>query len=188
MERFGALLDGARTRLALSQGALASLLGVSQQTVSRWEQGLSRPRPKMVRRLTEVLNLTPDEVAAAMGLSGGSARQGPNPALPSEDVPPPVRPLTPLLPLNSLTADQFERFVTDLLERQFPVAAISQLGGQGDDQRGYDIVVTQADGQRLGVQCKREQQFGPRKVAKAVSAAELEVGESVIALARPATA
>src|SRR5262249_18214894 len=45
-----------------------------------------------------------------------------------------------------------------------------------------------ADGRRVGVQCKREQQFGPQKVAKAIGAAELEVDESVIALARTATA
>ena len=49
MDQFGQLVEGARTRLALSQGALAGLLGVSQQTVSRWEQGASRPRARLMR-------------------------------------------------------------------------------------------------------------------------------------------
>src|SRR4029434_2795940 len=40
----------------------------------------------------------------------------------------------------------------------------------------------------VGVQCKREQQFGPGKVDAAVGEAELGVDASVIALARTATA
>ena len=83
---------------------------------------------------------------------------------------------------------QIHGFVTDLLERQFPGAMVSPLGGQGDDQRGYDILIVHADGKRMGVQCKRERQFGPKKVADAIKAGELEMDESVIALARPATA
>jgi transcriptional regulator with XRE-family HTH domain len=58
MNKLGQLLEGARTRLALSQGALAGLLDVTQQTVSRWEQGVSRPRPQLIAKLAEVLNLS----------------------------------------------------------------------------------------------------------------------------------
>ena len=60
------LLEGARTREALSQGALAALLGVSQQTVSRWETGLSRPRKPMLGKLASVLDLSQEELRAAM--------------------------------------------------------------------------------------------------------------------------
>ena len=93
-----------------------------------------------------------------------------------------------MLPFHRLTAEEFERAVTDLMERRYPGAKVSQLGIQGDDQRGYDILIVQPDGHRIGVQCKREQQFGPKKIEKAVKAAELDVDESFIALARVATA
>jgi hypothetical protein len=93
-----------------------------------------------------------------------------------------------MLPLKGLAAHDFERLVVDLLVRRYPDAQVVALGGQGDDQQGYDILVVHADGRRVGVQCKREQQFGPKKVEAAISAAELPVDESVIALARPATA
>jgi transcriptional regulator with XRE-family HTH domain len=177
------LIEGARTREALSQGALAALLGVSQQTVSRWETGLSRPRKPMLGKLASVLNLSQEELRAAMRLAVDHSPLATEVAMPL-----PVRPLTPMLPLKGLTAHDFERFVADLLARRFPDAQAIPLGGQGDDQKGYDILVVHPDGRRVGVQCKREQQFGPKKVAIAIRAAELPVDESVIALARPATA
>jgi len=178
----GHLLEGARTRQALSQGALAAYLTVSQQTVSRWEKGQSRPRGAMIAKLAAALNLSVDDVTSAM--DAPTEPQRPQ----AEDVPLPVRPLVPVLPLNSLSADNFERFVTELLQRRFPDAEVSQLGGQGDDQRGFDILMVHSDGRRGAVQCKREQQFGPKKLAKAIAAAELDVAEPIIALARAATA
>jgi transcriptional regulator with XRE-family HTH domain len=191
MEALGSRLEGARTRLALSQGALAGLLGVTQQTVSRWEQGTSRPRPNMMTNLAGVLNLNMEDIEEAMGVSRPGSRrpkQSSNGLDKSEVDSLPVRPLTSVLPFLGLTADQYERFVADLLARQFPDAEVSQLGGQGDDQAGYDILVVHGDGRRVGVQCKREKQFGPKKVAEAVGEAELQVDESIIALARAATA
>jgi len=191
MDPLGSLLEGARTRLALSQEALAALAGVSQQTVSNWEKGLTRPRAAKHAKLAEVLNLDIEDIAKATADGG----EPPAVALPiaasegsPDGTPPPVRPLTPVLPFNGLSADEFERLVADLVERQYPGSEVSQLGGQGDDQQGYDILVVTPDGRRIGFQCKREENFGPAKVAKAVSVAELLVDESVIALGRTATA
>ena len=65
MNELGALLEGARTRAALSQGALAGLLGVTQQTVSRWEQGVARPRPRLIAKLAQALALDVTELTAA---------------------------------------------------------------------------------------------------------------------------
>jgi transcriptional regulator with XRE-family HTH domain len=186
MDQLGALLEGARTRLALSQGAVASLLEVSQQTVSSWEKGLSRPRSGKREQLAALLNLSADEIAIAVAATRAASADAEH--LAPEAMPLPVRPLTPLLPLNGLSSDGFERFIADLFDRLYPDSEVSQLGGQGDDQRGYDILVETNDGRRVGVQCKREQTFGPAKVTKAVSVAELDVDESVIALGRPATA
>ena len=44
-----------REERGLGQEQLAAALGVSQQTVSRWEKGLALPRPARVTRLAEVL-------------------------------------------------------------------------------------------------------------------------------------
>jgi len=185
VNELGRLLEGARTRVALSQGALAGLLGVSQQTVSRWEQGVSRPRPRLIVKLAEILNLDTAELTAAAGTTAPTAWAGRTGPL---DDTTSLRPLTPMLPFQRLTAEEFERVVADLMERRYPGAKVSQLGSQGDDQRGFDVLIVQPDGHRIGVQCKREQQFGPKKVKKAVEAAGLDVDESFIALARVATA
>jgi transcriptional regulator with XRE-family HTH domain len=187
MNQLGQLLEGARTRLALSQAALAGLLDVSQQTVSRWEQGISRPRPRLIAKLAEVLSLDVAELAAAAGGTTSMATSARRTGGPVDDTAP-LRPLTPMLPFQRLTPEEFERVVADLMERRYPGAKVSQLGGQGDDQRGFDALIVQPDGHRIGVQCKREQQFGPKKVKKAVEAAKLGVDESFIALARVATA
>ena len=187
MNQLGPILEGARTRVAFSQGALAVLLGVSQQSVSRWEQGVSRPRPRQIAKLAEVLNLDVAELATAAGQTTSPTTSAGRTAGPVDDTTP-LRPLTPMLPFQRLTAEEFERAVADLMERRYPGAKVSQLGSQGDDQRGFDVLIVQQDGHRIGVQCKREQQFGPKKVKKAVEAAELDVDESFIALARVATA
>lgn len=187
MNQLGRLLEGARTRVALSQGGLAGLLDVSQQTVSRWEQGVSRPRPQLITKLAEVLNLDVAELTAAAGRTISPTASAGRIDGPVDDTTP-LRPLTPMLPFQRLTAEEFERVVADLMERRYPGAKVSQLGSQGDDQRGFDVLIVQQDGHRIGIQCKREQQFGPKKVEKAVEAAELDVDESFIALARVATA
>jgi len=182
-------VEGARVRLALSQEALAALVGVSQQTVSNWEKGVAQPRAAKRAKLADILNLDADELAVAdsdqVSTLPIEAVTAVSPASPSL----PVRPLAPVLPFNAgLTADEFERLVADLAARHFAGSQVAQLGGQGDDQQGYDVLVVTADGQRIGIQCKREESFGPAKVMKAIGEAELAVDESVIALGRTVTA
>ena len=144
---------------------------------------MARPRKAMLGKLASVLDLSQSELSTPVRPEADHSRSAPKAVMPL-----PIRPLTNMLPLMHLTTADFERFVVDLLDRRFPESQVIPLGGQGDDQRGYDILVVHSDGRRVGVQCKREQQFGPKKVAAAISEAELAVHESVIALARPATA
>jgi transcriptional regulator with XRE-family HTH domain len=182
MAVIGVAIEAARIQQALSQSALAARLGVQQQTVSRWEKDQSKPRGELAARLAAVLKLSVDD----LGLGSGSpARRATlRPAL-SADAP--VRPLLDVLPFDRLSAEQFEQFTADFLARRYPEGIVNRLGGQGDDQRGYDITVDFPDGRHIGVQCKRVAQFGPKKVATAVAEAELDVDRSVIALARSAT-
>lgn len=179
-QEFGRLLSSARTRQALSQGELAAQLEVAQQTVSRWEKGQSRPPGKMVARVAAALDLDVGELVSA---AGRTAKPDSDPGA----EPLPTRPLLRTIPLTSLAEDVFEQFVAELVERRFQGATVSQIGGRGDDQRGFDILVVKPDGQRIGIQCKRTQSFGPAKARQAVKDAEIDVDESVIALARTAT-
>lgn len=52
MERKG--IKNLRASFALSQERFAQLLGVSLQTVRRWEEGLTKPLPIMIQRLEEL--------------------------------------------------------------------------------------------------------------------------------------
>jgi transcriptional regulator with XRE-family HTH domain len=176
------LLEAARKRRALSQEALASTIGVKQQTISRWMKGESAPRATNLAALAAALGLSVPDIEAALAAD----RQVGRALSPDDELP--VRPMLATLPFMSLPADRYEQFVVDLMARLHPTAAVSLLGGQGDDQQGFDVQVAHPDGQTINVQCKRESQFGPQKIAKAVSEGERPSDRRIIALARAATA
>ncbi len=50
----------------LTQQELGERVGVWYHTVQRWESGASRPRTAALRRLCEVLEVTPAELLAAI--------------------------------------------------------------------------------------------------------------------------
>ena len=58
---FAQRLKELRKLNGLSQAALSSLLGVTQQAVGKWETGRSTPDPQTVARLAEILD-TPSDV------------------------------------------------------------------------------------------------------------------------------
>ena len=55
-----------RLRKFLTQTQLAGKIGVRYQTIGSWEAGTSRPRPNTMRQLCEALEVTPDELLAAL--------------------------------------------------------------------------------------------------------------------------
>lgn len=175
------LLEGARKRRALSQDALASTVGVKQQTISRWMKGESAPRAASLAALAAALGLSAPDIEETLAADRQAGKSSPAEAAL------PVRPLLATLPFMSLLPDRFEQFVADLMARLHPTAAVSVLGGQGDDQQGFDVQVAYPDGTTTNVQCKRESQFGPKKISKAISAAERPSDHRIIALARTAT-
>ena len=175
------LLEAARKRGALSQEALASMVGVKQQTISRWMKGESAPRAASLSALAAALGLSARDIEAALS---ADRQAGISPPV---EAALPVRPMLATLPFMSLPADRFEQFVADLMARLHPSGAVSVLGGQGDDQRGFDVQVAHPDGTTTNVQCKRESQFGPKKISKAISEAERPSDHRIIALARTAT-
>lgn len=56
-----------RKELGISQSALAHRLGVQQQTVSRWENGDSTPRPLRVVQLAVELQVSQDQLLRTAG-------------------------------------------------------------------------------------------------------------------------
>ena len=51
-----------RTQKKITQLKLAELLGVTQAAVSQWESGTANPDLLYVKRLTEILSCTADEL------------------------------------------------------------------------------------------------------------------------------
>ncbi len=57
MSVFGDFVKLRREELNLDQSDLARALGVNQQTVSKWEQAQTVPRPHRIREIAEVLRV-----------------------------------------------------------------------------------------------------------------------------------
>lgn len=58
-----------RESKGLSQEDLAQLLGVGQSTVGMWENGVNMPRMKTLQRITEILEITTNDL---MGTSNNN--------------------------------------------------------------------------------------------------------------------
>lgn len=180
---FGEIVRQARVQLGWDQAELAQRLGsVRQQAVSRWEKGTSRPRRAMVAQLADLLGLDVNELLLAAGYPGATADRHAEVGLP-------VRPLLEKLPLDELSPDDFEQFSTDLARLLHPRAsAVSRNGAQGSRQDGVDVIIRYRGMKPDGIQCKREKQFGAKKIQKAVGELRMEVGRCCIYLSRVATA
>lgn len=58
----GKIIQASRERLGWTQDELGKNVGVSQQTIAKWEAGKSYPRPKALERLIERLKITGADV------------------------------------------------------------------------------------------------------------------------------
>lgn len=62
--RFGNFICQLRTEKGLSQSQLGNMLGVSNKAVSKWEMGVSKPRPAMLLTLATLFGVTVEELLA----------------------------------------------------------------------------------------------------------------------------
>jgi len=163
------------TRVALgiaTQAELAHQLGTSQQTVSRWEAGTSRPRANELPKLAAVLRVDVTELSRAAGYA-------PEVMTVSFDR---------LLPLSSLLPESFEYFCLDLLATYFQEKGVVHPAGKsGHKQYGIDIEAELADGDLHTYQCKREANFGPEKVKRAIKEQTIAAKKKHILLSRVAS-
>jgi transcriptional regulator with XRE-family HTH domain len=67
MGLFDRTISVRREEVGLSQSELAVRVGVSQQTVSRWESGLVIPQPDRVSALAKILDLEEDRLLGYAG-------------------------------------------------------------------------------------------------------------------------
>ena len=177
----GSLVRDRREGLGLDQAALAAAMGVGQQTVSKWERGASRPRRPTIAKLAKVLN-----VAEADLVSAATPR---SPEQQSASTSGPVRPLTRTLPVHDLPEERFEDLTVDLMQHMHPSGHASRFGGRGHTQDGIDVLVADPDagvaGQNLATaQCKRHQEFGPKKVADAIAEVAIKADRHYLFLSR----
>jgi len=167
-----------RTRLGWEQADLAQRLStpVKQQTVSRWEQGGSRPRRDMVIALAQLFGVDPGEFLQAAGYLAPSGT--------ASSVTKPVRPLMTILPVWELAPDKFEELVADLARVLRPDTHVSRFGSQGHKQYGVDVVAEKDSHFELTFQCKRREQFGRQNVKDAVAEVTIEASAHYLVLSR----
>ena len=91
------------------------------------------------------------------------------------------------LPFDTLPWKSFENFCHDYLSSLFPDAAIHQYGGEGDDQKGIDLEMRWAEGNKWTFQVKREKQFGPNKIRTVIEKHKIVSQKKIILLARIAS-
>src|SRR5882672_11679051 len=125
----------------------------TQQTVSRWESGVSRPRDKQMPLLASVLKADLDQLLAAAGYTKKMT----------------VATFDQPFPIDALNPDSFERFCLYFLTRLYPTAKVHRVGGPGHTQEGLDIEVIFPNKTCYTFQCKRVDEFGPGKVHTAVA-------------------
>ncbi|MEJ3403832.1 helix-turn-helix domain-containing protein [Rathayibacter sp. YIM 133350] len=166
-----ALLRAARESKSLDQGAVARHLGLRQQAVSTWERGGSRPRLNQLPVLCELLGIDVDAARVAGGYESSAAPAG--------------QPRIRFLPFDQLSDEAFEAFVRDLYRGLHPSWEVTRNGSTGFAQYGVDVFAN-GDQQRIGIQCKHEQNFGPKDVDAAVTAVlpEARTTSGLIALSR----
>lgn len=176
----GILLVSLRKALGWTQQEFAARANVTQQTVSKWEQGVSRPRPKELPNLALLLKTDLTSFEAAAGYASQEPILGGAPGAPTYDVD---------LPLHFLRPDTFENFCVDFLTRYYRDrgGVANRYGGTGSKQDGIDIEVR---GSSFGVhsfQCKRVEEFGAQKVHTAVATQTYKADLKVLLLSNIAS-
>ena len=178
-QALGATIECARRAIGLDrQRDLADKLGASQQAVSRWEAGISRPRQSQLSALARVLKIPISDLMTD-GSYGSAGETLPETATVSFDQD---------FPIDALSPESFERLVEEIVRLKNPDAReIRRAGARGHDQGGIDILAVLADGQYLTVQCKRVTRFGPADVEAAVKAHSHNSDIKILALSRVAS-
>lgn len=89
---------------------------------------------------------------------------------PVSEINPPVQPRKQELPFGELSWEDFEKLCLRLARLEFNVEHCQVYGTRGQDQQGIDLYARHKFATKYRVyQCKREKNFGPSKIKKAVN-------------------
>ena len=174
-KQLGELIVEFREKKGITQVELAKRVGVEQQTVSRWELGVSRPRLTQLAELSNALSIKDTEKLRIVAGYEINMKASSSMAY--------VKPF----PLDALTWEEFQRFSHAFLSVFYPEARVHPIGGQGHTQEGADLCVTYNNDSYHDFQCKREKTFGAAKVKGAIEEYKRSAMEKVILLSRVAT-
>jgi transcriptional regulator with XRE-family HTH domain len=64
-----------REKAKLSQKKIGELMGVTQQTYSRWELGLRFPNPIEIKKLCEIFKCTPNDLFGFKGVHAVTSKE-----------------------------------------------------------------------------------------------------------------
>lgn len=180
-QRFGQLLTKLRHKAEIPQQSdLATRIGVTQQTISRWEAGLSRPRSKQLTLLIQALSIeatiTEDDIKMLID------KYQPNETTVTQAFDKP-------LPTNELNEYIFQRFCTDFLSELYRKegATVYDYGSRGHCQHGIDSEALFPDGKVYTFQYKQVKSFGPAKVSDVVAKHTKNSNKKFILLSRTAS-
>ena len=177
---FGRLFRTWRLRAGIAkQTEIAKRLEITQQTISRWERGLSRPRHRDIARIAVAIACDEKDLYEAAGYLPNTDAAFFQASGASFDRP---------FPVNALSPESFERFCAYLLQRLYRDAQgqVHRAGGDGHRQGGIDISVTGSFGIHT-FQCKRVEEFGPQKVRDAIAKDTVEATSKFLLLSNIAS-
>lgn len=177
--QIGDLIKKARQTRGWDQAELAARIGATQQSVSRWELGASRPRRNLVRRLADVFEVEVDELLREAGYQESLRTD--------TAVTRPVRPHVEALPIGELPPDRFEQFIVALATLLYPDCDVHRYGSQGHTQHGIDVIVQRGTDTVATFQAKRHRHFGPTKVRQAVQSVTVDSDRHFLVLTRIAS-
>ena len=171
---FGQQLQRLRIQAGIkTQQELAIAMRVQQQTVSRWEAGTSHPRAKDMLRLAQVLSVRPEDLESVKPFT--------------LDVQTTTVSFDQPFPIDSLSAEGFERFCDFFISALHPTSDVHRFGGTGHKQDGLDIEVIMQDKTVITYQCKRHKEFGAAKVKAAARAHNRHANKKILLLTRIAS-
>ena len=114
-----------RKRKSITQEALAEMVGVSRQTIAKWENGESAPDLEMSGKLSQVLDVTLDDLANA----------------PLYQSPPEAPPMKGKYMFGLVTVGDKGQIVIPVQARRvFHISPGDQLMMLGDEERGLALV------------------------------------------------
>ena len=181
-QSFGEIVRQKRAQHGWDQAELAQRLGsVGQQAISRWESGTSRPRRTVVAQIANLLDLDVNHPADCGRLSGCDGRQT---GRGSDFRSRPSWRRCPSTFFRRMTSSNSAPIWQPCCTPRRPYLGMAPRV----PANGVDVIVRHSAGKPTGIQCKREKQFGPAKVRKAVGELVMEVRECCIYLSRVATA